>query len=189
MTRACRRARGGAGALVLAMGLALGRAAGGHAGDVAPDTRAASVSVEFVQPEQFTDIADGAFATARGRALVLDELGRYMRETAARLVPTALALELRVTDVDLAGAFEPWRGPQFERVRVYRDVYPPRIDLEFRLTNTEGGVVREGRRSLRDQNYLLRAGELRDGDPLRHEKAMLRDWLREEFAAPASLVR
>jgi hypothetical protein len=89
-----------------------------------------------------------------------------------------------VTQVDLAGDCEPWRGPQFERVRVYRDIYSPRIDLEFRVTDGEGRLVREGQRSLRDLNYLQRA-LLRPGDPLRFEKDMLRDWFRDEFAARA----
>ena len=39
--------------------------------------------------------------------------------------------EIRVTEVDLAGDFEPWRGPQFQDVRIVKDLYPPRVNLEF----------------------------------------------------------
>ena len=75
-----------------------------------------------------------------------------------------------MTDVDVAGEFEPWRGPQFDRVRIMREIYPPRIDLEFRLTDYRGAVVREGRRRLRDPLNRTCAA-LGDGDRLLYEEA------------------
>jgi hypothetical protein len=58
------------------------------------------------------------------------------------------------------------RPPQGCDARVYRDVYPPRIDLEFRLTDGAGRVVRADKRVLRDSNYLTRSA-LAPSDPLR----------------------
>jgi hypothetical protein len=140
------------------------------------------ISVVFVAPERFTDVKDGAMRSAPGEASILDELGRFVRETGERHVPAGVRLEVRVTDVDLAGDFEPWRGPQFERVRFLREIYPPRIDVEFRLVDAAGRVVKEGRRSLTDPLYLTRAARVAD-DRLRYEKDLLSDWLRTEFAA------
>ena len=133
----------------------------------------ARILVVFVEPQRFTDAKD-----APG---LLDELARFVREAGERYVPAGRSLEVRVTDVDLAGELEPWRGPQFESTRFMRDVYAPRIDLEFRLTDTAGTLVGEGTRSLRDPNYLTQAGRVTE-DRLRHEKALLRDWLEREFA-------
>ena len=62
-----------------------------------------------------------------------------------------LTLDVRMTNIDLAGEFEPWRGPQFDRVRIMREIYPPRVALEFRLTDAGGAVVKEGQRVLLDQ--------------------------------------
>ena len=95
-------------------------------------------------------------------------------------MPAGWTLEVRVTDVDLAGEIEPWRGPQFDRVRIMREVYPPRIDLEFRLADAKGAVFKQGSRVLRDPLYLTRAA-LGDSDRLRYEKQLLGDWLRQEF--------
>jgi hypothetical protein len=145
------------------------------------ESRTSRISVVFVDPERFTDVRDGAQASPRGQAALLDELARFARETGERLVPADLSLELRVTDVDLAGEFEPWRGPQFERTRFMREIYMPRIDLEFRLADVQGRVVGEGRRSLRDANYLARSIRLTD-ERLRYEKDLLREWFRREFA-------
>ncbi len=49
-----------------------------------------------------------------------------------------------MTDLDLAGEFEPWRGPQFEHTRFMREAYPPRIDLEFTLKDARRRVVAGG---------------------------------------------
>jgi Protein of unknown function (DUF3016) len=138
------------------------------------------VSVTFVQPERFTDVKDSAFGSAAGAADLLGDLDRYLRAAGDRYVPPGLTLEIRITNVDLAGEFEPWRGPQVDRVRIMRDVYPPRIDLEFRLTDAQGAVVAEGRRVLRDPLYLTGAVR-QDSDRLRYDTLLLGNWLRQEF--------
>jgi hypothetical protein len=61
-----------------------------------------------------------------------------------------------------------------------RESHWPRIDLEFRIKDAEGRVVREGKRSLADPNYLTRS--VRAGDErLRYEKDLLAEWLRQEL--------
>jgi hypothetical protein len=57
-----------------------------------------------------------------------------------RYVPVGMQLKMKVTDIDLAGGFEPWRGPQFGAIRITREIYPPRISLEFRLIDGSGNV-------------------------------------------------
>jgi hypothetical protein len=138
------------------------------------------ISVEFVDPQRFTDVKDAAMRSQAGAEAILRELERFIRETGDADLPAGTTLAVRVTDIDLAGDFEPWRGPQFERVRFMREIYWPRIDLEFRLTDAGGRVVKEGRRSLSDPLYLTHAIRVGD-DPLRYEKELLRDWLRREL--------
>jgi hypothetical protein len=144
------------------------------------DAAASRLSVTFVQPERFTDAKDSVLQSERGTADLLGDLGRYLRTEGERQVPAGLALEVHVTDVDLAGEIEPWRGPQFDRVRIMREIYAPRIDLEFRLVDGQGAVVKQGRRVLRDPLYLTRAAS-NDSDRLRYDKQLLGDWLRQEF--------
>jgi hypothetical protein len=150
------------------------------ASDRATAGRDSRVSVTFVEPERFTDVKDSVLGSDSGRAGLLAELEGFLRAAGARQVPAGLSLTIHVTDVDLAGEFEPGRGPQFDRVRIMREIYPPRIDLEFRLTDSQGTVVREGRRQLRDHLYLTRAA-LGDSDRLRYETDLLGDWLRQEL--------
>jgi hypothetical protein len=60
-----------------------------------------------------------------------------------------------------------------------KDIYPPRIDLTFKLIDSDGNVLREGPRKLRNLSYLY-SGVATPGntDPLRYDKALLDSWLR-----------
>ena len=100
----------------------------------------ARVAVVFEQPQHFTDMR---YTQAEQTSVaLLNALHKFMCEMGERYVPIGMQAEIKVTDIDLAGDFEPWRGPQFDHVRITRDIYPPRISLEFRLTDDSGGVVR-----------------------------------------------
>jgi hypothetical protein len=153
------------------------------AADRAATPPASRTSVTSVQPERFTDVKDSLLASPKGTADLLAAIDRYRHVAGERYVPAGLALEIQVTNIDLAGEFEPWRGPQFDRVRIMRDVYPPRIALEFR-TDGSGAVVNEGPRVLFDQLYLG-AAPLNNGDRLYYDKLLLGTWLRQEFATTA----
>jgi hypothetical protein len=136
------------------------------------------VSVVFVKPEGFTDA--GYSKTERSSPAILLQLQRFIVETATSRLPEPLRLEIKVTDVDLAGDFELSHGPQFEHVRVNKSIYPPRIALEFRLIGSDDQTIKEGARTLTDLDYQLRVVYPRE-DPLRYEKDILRDWLRGEL--------
>jgi hypothetical protein len=148
-------------------------------GAPAQDSR---VSVVFAQTEQYTDFRSSCVSTHADTRALMGELERFL-QAAARL-PDGQRLEITVTNVDLAGEIETWRGPGRCDLRVVKDVYPPRIDLRFRLIGADGAPVREGTRRLRDSNYLVNAAPV-TADHLRHEKALLLDWLRSELRDPA----
>ena len=148
------------------------------------DKTASLIQVTFVAPDKFTDVKDYYLDTARGRDALLDQLKEHIMTRATKYLAAGQRLEITVTDVDLAGDFEPWRSPNFDDVRFVKDIYPPRINLEFRLLGADGKVVTEGKRQLRDLGYLMNF-TLPNWDPLRYDKEMLSDWLRREFKHPA----
>jgi hypothetical protein len=92
------------------------------------------------------------------------------------------SLVVSITEVDMAGNFEPLRT-RLAEVRIVRDVYPPRIDLIFKWTDSGGAILKQGERKLRDLAFMTGANLYR-GDPLRYEKALLDDWLDREFRPP-----
>jgi hypothetical protein len=150
----------------------------GCAASAPHDEAISRVSVSFVEPEKFTDARRAELApTSAG---VLRELEKFLIETGARYLPATTKLSILVTDIDLAGDFELFRGPQADQVRITKGLYPPRIMLEFEVIDGTAAVVRSGKRDLTDLNYQLRNVYPRE-DYLRYEKDILRDWLRAEL--------
>ena len=137
-----------------------------------------NVHVHYKDPQHFTE-AKRSF----GMHLIdaddyLKPLKDYIVQRASRILAPGQRLDIEVTDVKRAGEYEPWRGPRFEDVRVIKDIYPPRIDLDFTLYGADGKVLREGHRKLRDAAFLSRSFAT-DQDSLRYEKSLIDLWLRK----------
>ena len=139
------------------------------------------VEVVFFEPEKFTDVRDAYMGSDKGRDSTLELLKDYVTTRGVRGLLPGQKLAITFTDVDLAGDFEPWRGGQWGDVRIVKDIYPPRISLAFRLTDAAGAVVNEGKRDLRDMAFMMKLTMGFRDDALRHEKALLDDWLSAEF--------
>jgi len=139
---------------------------------------AARISVDFIEPDKFTDARRAELEpTSAG---VVGELQKFIITTGARYMPEKMKMNIRITDIDLAGDFELFRGPTADQVRTVRGLYPPHIVLEFEIMDSAATVVKSGKRDLTDINYQLRSVYPRE-DHLRYEKDILRDWLRAEL--------
>lgn len=137
-----------------------------------------NVQVRYKDPQHFTE-AKRSFGMHLIRAdAYLEPLKTYIAERAARVLAPGQRLDIEVTDVDRAGEYEPWRGPDFDDVRIIKDIYPPRIDLDFTLYGADGKVLREGSRKLRDAAFLGNSSGASQ-DPLRYEKSLIDRWLRQ----------
>lgn len=164
-------------AIFAALALWLGSIAPPSAAAVKP--AAASVSVTFVNPEQFTENRLYGRQDRFNRIDYLAQLKAYLIKQGQAVLKPGQSLHVDITDIRLAGAYEPWRGPQWSYVRIMRDTYSPRIDLNFRLVDHDGNLLREGKRVLRGLNYLHSGGgrPAATGTSLYYDKALLRRWL------------
>jgi hypothetical protein len=142
------------------------------------------VTVELANPQTFTDFKTSCVARPADVAVLAAQLERYLKTAAARVLPEGQRMEITVTNIDMAGDIEVWRNPFLCDLRTMKDVYPPRIDLSFRVLDAEGKELRGGARSLVDVNYLDRSAP--SGiDQLRYEKYLLSDWLQRELGRGA----
>lgn len=142
-----------------------------------------AVAVNFVDSDKFTDFT--ASSTVRSTsASFVKELSQFIAAKMEDRLPPGYRAEVVITDVDMAGEFEPWRGGGFDDVRIVKDLYPPRINLSFRVVDEAGELVIQGDRKLRDLNFMYSVRPL-NSDPLRYEKTMLADWIRREFRESA----
>jgi hypothetical protein len=150
----------------------------------APATKApARTEVIFDHPEKFADVKDSEFGTDKGRDAILDQIREFIVERAEKILPAGQKLVITFTDIDLAGDFEPWRGAQFSDIRIVKSIYPPRFNFTYKVTDAAGKVVKEGKEKLIDLAFDMRLTIDRQ-DPLRYEKDILMDWLRDLPRAP-----
>ena len=141
---------------------------------------AGTITVDYIQPEKFTDVKERQFKSAPEKNAHLKNLKSWLEKDGAKHIADGQALRLRILDIDLAGDFEPWNGPNFQDVRVLKDIYPPRIKLQFTLQDRDGKVLGEGERELRNLSYLMDSS-FASRNALEHDERMLKDWLRKEF--------
>lgn len=145
-----------------------------------PAPPASRVNVTFVSPESFTDFTDDYLRRDSGQEHLMKELRNHIAFQARYLIPEGQRLDVRFIDVDLAGDFEPGRGPHMDRIRLIKSLYSPKMVLEFQLVNADGTVALEGRRELRELGYLM-FSRFPTNDSLRYDKALLTDWMRSDF--------
>lgn len=142
-----------------------------------------TVVVVFNNPEKYTDAKTSSSDFEKDRDFILEQLKEHFTERAPRYMADGQTLSITINDVDMAGDFEPWRGSRLQDIRIVKDIYPPRIDLDFKLTDAGGKVVSEGTRQLRDLNFMMSTPPLPSNDTLRYEKNLINNWLSTEFLA------
>ncbi len=139
------------------------------------------VTVSWNDPADFSEMTRGRDRMETLRGTWVGDLAEYLRDRAAARLPSGERLEVDLLDVDRAGDYEPWRGPDADDIRITRDIYPPRITLHFRHLDAQGQVLAEGERRLTDPGFMTRSRVHRDTDALRYEKQLLDDWLDREL--------
>lgn len=113
-----------------------------------------NVDVRYKDPRQFTEATPSAGPHLIDTKAYLKPLKDYIAQRASRILVPGQRLDIEVTDAACAGEYEPWRGPNFQEVRVIKNLYPPRIDLDFTLCGVDGKVLSEGSRKLRNPAFL-----------------------------------
>lgn len=148
----------------------------------AADAPGKTVNVVFNDPEKFTDVKTSSMDYEKDREAILARLKEYIQERAPKYMAGGQTLSITINDVDMAGDFEPWYGPRVQDIRIIKDIYPPRIDLDFNLVDAAGKTLAEGTRQLRGLNFMTTTMSIPSDDNLRHEKTLLNDWLETEFS-------
>ncbi len=146
------------------------------------DRPGGSARVTFLEPAKFTDVRLSGSTEERSREVVLEQLQKHLAGLARRALPAGQTLEVEFSDIDLAGQFEPWRGPQLSDVRFVREIYPPRLVFKYKLVDAAGATLAEGSEKLTDLAFTYQMRNL-DRDETHYEKTLLGDWFHRRFPA------
>lgn len=149
-----------------------------------PDT--GPVGVAWADPASFAELRYSRNRYDSERGSWLTELAKYMRKRAEAQLPAGERLQLTIVDVDRAGEYEPWRRLDQQSVRIIRNIYPPRMTVQYQRFDASGQLLAEGERRITDPAFLINATPFNDTDQLRYEKRMIDSWLRREFRDPVA---
>lgn len=143
------------------------------------------VQVRWTDPSKFTEIRNSSNRWEAERGNWVYDLAKHIRTTAAERLAPGQTLDVTITDIKRAGDYEPQLGPRAQDIRIMKDIYPPRMTLDYVLKDAQGNVVKQGTgEKLIDMGYLSTGAGLRsDSDPLRYEKRMLDNWLKKVLPA------
>ena len=136
----------------------------------------------FVDCDKFSDSTVASMTAKGGSDLIFGELSRHLSALARQHLAPGQTLVVNMRDIDLAGAVEPWRGPDFGRVRYMRDTQPPRLAFDYQLLDESGAVVKSGSEKLTNLTFRYQQPTT-DRETTYYEKQLLTDWMSATFGS------
>ncbi len=142
---------------------------------ITPLAASAAVNIEWKNPEGYRDAYSSSIKSEKSRQLVLDELQKFIVQQASARLKEGQTLKIVVTDVDLAGEYEPWTEQR--DVRVVRGSYFARISFDYELSDESGKILKSGSEKL--VNNLMIAPSMPDRNEIApYLRDSLRSWVR-----------
>jgi len=141
---------------------------------------AAETDIEWVNPDGYADLGTD-FHDEVTLEQFQGELEPYIARIAERALPDGYQLEIKFTNVDLAGEYEPWRLNN--DVRIVRSVYPPKMSFEYKLFDSRGNLAKSGEETIIDPTFDFNVGRrFFETDGFFYEKELIGSWIRNDLA-------
>lgn len=142
---------------------------------------AGELQIEWIDSDNFRDAEYYHNGGDRSTQRVLNNLDRFFSKETRRFFEEGVVLEMKVTQLDLAGDFEPWHGTAGHDVRIVRSIYPAYITFEYRLLGENGEVLQEGEEKLSDRlmGQSMASQFLSRSESYPYVKSLVRDWMRK----------
>lgn len=140
-------------------------------------THAATAEVTWTDPDKYTDMRPGDESRKKFRDRIFYHFEKHFTKLAKRL-PEGQVLKIDVTNVDLAG--DTLAGG-INRIRIIKDMYPPKIYFSYQVVNVDGSVAKEESVKLRDMNFMMGSRLKYRNEAIGYEKQMLDDWFFKAF--------
>jgi hypothetical protein len=138
---------------------------------------AATSAVTWIDYEKYRDIQPGSEGRKHFRERTFKNLEKHFAQLAEKL-PEGQVLNIKVTDVDLAG--DTHIGG-ISQIRIIKEMYFPRMNFSYELVNADNSIVRSGDVVLKDMSFMMGSNLKYRNKSLGYEKVMLDDWFTETF--------
>ncbi|MCK8044740.1 DUF3016 domain-containing protein [Shewanella sp. 1CM18E] len=140
-------------------------------------TNDGKVNILWQNTNDYTDIEATAGVQSKFEQYLFTQLTQELGKLANKHLTDGQQLDLTVTNVDLAGDVQPTFGASVDDIRIVKDLYPPKLDFEYVLSQN-GKVVASGTEKLRNMGYLSDIQPL-TSDSFRYEQDLLTDWFKQ----------
>ena len=140
---------------------------------------AASVQVEWREPDSYRDIHPGGSSREQFRATTFTDLEHNFSELAKSL-PDNQLLKIVVRDLDLAGHVNVKSKTQ--RRRFISSSYFPRMKFSYKLYDQSGQLLKAGGAYLKRPDFIASTAQEYKDKTLGYEKQMIDLWYAETFA-------
>ena len=144
---------------------------------------AGTIQAEFADVNDFTDFSVYGLSEEKTLKIFQAELDKELESLSEKYLAEDESLEIRFTDIDMAGDIQPWRNTYNADIRYVEAVYPPRLKFTYSLKNADGEILDEGEASISDLGFQMDAvASIRvQSDNFYYETSLLKDWMRKNF--------
>ena len=139
---------------------------------------AASVEIEWAEPDNYRDLHPGGNSREKFRETTFAELEQSFIEVATYL-PEEQVLKIVVRDLDLAGYVNV--ESKTRRKRFISAKYYPRMKLSYKLFDATGKVVKAGGALLKQPEFMTKTTKANKAKSLGYEKQMIDEWFTDTF--------
>lgn len=142
-----------------------------------PFAQAGEIKVKWFEPENYTDMKGAEESDKSFQKRAFKQFDKYFTKLAKKL-PEGVTLDLKVTNVNLAGDVR-YNFNMHREIRLVKDVYWPSFEFEYQLTQNNE-LIDKGEVEIKDMAFMLRGNRMSRNEPLRFEKRMFNDWFEEQ---------
>ena len=139
--------------------------------------QAATVEVEFTDPDKYVDIRSGEKHSKHFRDDVFYNVEKQLKKLAKDL-PEEQVLMVKFTDMDLAGDIRMSHG---RLMRVVTQMYAPRLAFSYELVDKDKNILKQGEENIRNTSFMSNQSLRYRNDALGFEKHLLEKWFDEAF--------
>lgn len=137
---------------------------------------AAEVKVAWQHPEKYTDIRPSNGTKAAYQKQVISAFDKIWADFATKL-PAGYRLEVTIKDLDLAGDVNPMFRIDHNDIRVVKEIYFPRMNLDYVLFDENKQQVAAGQdEKIKDMGFMMSTPSGYNRREFAYEAEMLKKW-------------
>lgn len=140
---------------------------------------AGEAKVTWGDLSKFTDVVEGQENRTYFQERLVKEFGDVFNRFSDRYLPEGYQLEVKVTDLDLAGDVRPM-VVQAGMMRIVSRIYWPTMTFDYVLKNAQNEIVKSGKANLKDMDFLERIRIPTGRTGFEYEEKMLSDWFKQQ---------